>query len=167
MLGIPGEIRNQIYRLALLEPDDIDVSRAGSRLEPGLLRCCRAIRTEAMDIFCGENTFVITVYNRRPSANLHHWIWNGHVTPGERVRIKDVGKPSWSGLKAWLKTWREGQVHGVPQAPKGDHAPIRTFGHAFELSRTMSGVPWEQVEAALQVFKDVVENFGTNKIFEN
>ena len=73
---LPAELRNQIYRLALLtpslaEPYEVEVKLGTcalglcthAKLEtgvPGLLNTCQQVRAEALPIFCGENTFKFT-----------------------------------------------------------------------------------------------------------
>ena len=68
---LPGEIRNTIYHLSLVEPDGphLIVMQPGTcslgpctHMElptavPGLLSTCQQIRHEATPIFCAENTF--------------------------------------------------------------------------------------------------------------
>lgn len=70
---LPGEIRNRLYRLALLTPSSdepflITMQPATCSLGPcthaklptavpGLLSSCRQIRQEALPIFCAENKF--------------------------------------------------------------------------------------------------------------
>lgn len=67
LLGLPAELRDRIYKMALFEPSGIDTlsrwchfngkpscSRAG---EPGLVRSCRQIRNEALHLFYILNNF--------------------------------------------------------------------------------------------------------------
>jgi hypothetical protein len=69
---LPGELRNRIYRLALLEPDGpytitMQPGTCGmgpcthaklATAVPGILSTCRQIRHEAFIIFCAENTAI-------------------------------------------------------------------------------------------------------------
>ncbi|KAK3719314.1 hypothetical protein LTR37_004533 [Vermiconidia calcicola] len=69
--SLPGELRNRIYRLALVEPSgpfNIIMQPGTCSLGPcshmklptavpGVLSSCRQIRYEAMPIFCAENRF--------------------------------------------------------------------------------------------------------------
>ncbi|GIZ48959.1 hypothetical protein CKM354_001200200 [Cercospora kikuchii] len=76
LLELSGELRNRIYRLCLVEPDSVivasinreDVNDGTSvasntrwtvRLphQPQILSTCKTIRTEALPIWYGENTF--------------------------------------------------------------------------------------------------------------
>jgi len=59
-LGLPGELRNHIYRLVLLESIDVYVDRSNYK-QPPLLRTCRKMRKEALQIFYKENRFMVAV----------------------------------------------------------------------------------------------------------
>lgn len=58
LFKLPGELRNRIYRLSLLEQSRIQVTPAGLG-EPGLLLSCHQARNEAAPIFYSENEFII------------------------------------------------------------------------------------------------------------
>lgn len=55
---LPGELRNRIYRLVLVQSSVIlDVKILSTPTEPALLATCQRIRKEALNIFYSENTF--------------------------------------------------------------------------------------------------------------
>ncbi|KAK6423119.1 hypothetical protein LTR95_016572 [Oleoguttula sp. CCFEE 5521] len=57
---LPGELRNKIYRYALVAEDsDYTVMQCRSQLVPGLLNTCKAIRHECHAIYFMENSFVL------------------------------------------------------------------------------------------------------------
>lgn len=57
-LGLPCELRDQIYYEVLLEPIPVQVGWAyGSNKAASLLRVCRLLRSEARSIFFNINTF--------------------------------------------------------------------------------------------------------------
>ena len=147
------------------------MNQAGSHLEPGLLRCCRAIRAEARPIFCQENPFKLTVYNCRVGKNLGHWVWNGGpgpvILPCENLMTIHEGTPSWSALKTWVKAWRSGRVKGVGDDSPEDHVFSRVCCQAFELADTVQHARWDDVDAALEVFRKTVETCSTMKIFDD
>ncbi|EME42170.1 hypothetical protein DOTSEDRAFT_100538, partial [Dothistroma septosporum NZE10] len=58
LLGLPGELRNRIYRDALIVPDRIRIDATYHTL-PALLRTCREIRDEATSIHLTANRFGI------------------------------------------------------------------------------------------------------------
>ena len=76
LLTLPPEMRNRIYRSALIEPQNILIREDKDTLhhrhprplqmkppqtEPPLLSTCRQIRKEALDIYYQENTFSIHI----------------------------------------------------------------------------------------------------------
>lgn len=60
-LGLPGEIRNRIYRLLLRQSAHIKCSRQA--LSSQILRTCRLVHAEAISILYGENTFQFEISN--------------------------------------------------------------------------------------------------------
>lgn len=61
LLALPGELRNRIYRYALVKDGPIAFkcgnNRSGERFVPAILQVCRQIRSEAIRIYFHENTF--------------------------------------------------------------------------------------------------------------
>jgi hypothetical protein len=58
-LDLPGEIRNQIYRLLLIIPDISTPRPLGDpRLYPRILRVCHKVNEEAKQILYGSNVFL-------------------------------------------------------------------------------------------------------------
>lgn len=58
LLNLPGELRNQIFDFAVVEPSAIRVTSKGLD-QPALLKTCRQIRREAGTIYYGSNEFDI------------------------------------------------------------------------------------------------------------
>ena len=90
ILQLPGELRNRIIRLSLLQDSPIDLLHLQWRPdrtgydpilipEPALSQTCRSLRREVLSIYYGENTFNlgpghhILSMHEIPSQ-LHHWI---------------------------------------------------------------------------------------------
>ena len=65
LFNLPPELRNRIYRYAIVEDDELILTPRGPS-EPTLLRTCRSIRDEACSIYYGENKFLLRIEN-----------WNG------------------------------------------------------------------------------------------
>lgn len=72
LLGLPGELRNEIYRLALIEDNFVYLN--DHSLQPGLLMTNRQIRKEAMPIF-QENKLGLVIYDLKPEPHSDHWCW--------------------------------------------------------------------------------------------
>jgi hypothetical protein len=56
---LPGEIRNEIYRLVLLSSDVIVIESSTVRGQRSLFQTCHQIRKEALKIYYCENTFSV------------------------------------------------------------------------------------------------------------
>ncbi|KAK4451261.1 hypothetical protein QBC34DRAFT_424111 [Podospora aff. communis PSN243] len=80
-LQLPGEIRNRIYRLLLVQSDPIENFLIHNPFPPyigsphvnlcgQLLRTCREIHSEATSILYGENTWSFTIYNNHDAKSL-------------------------------------------------------------------------------------------------
>lgn len=60
---LPAELRNRIYRLVLVQPYGIDVSRIRAPNEPALLATCSQVREEALAVYYSENIFYEFVWS--------------------------------------------------------------------------------------------------------
>lgn len=57
LFKVAPELRNTIYRYALVENTDITISKNNGIPELALLPACKIIRSDARSIFFGENDF--------------------------------------------------------------------------------------------------------------
>lgn len=57
LLKLPPELRNRIYRYAIVQDEPIDVAETTKKKEPALLATCKEIREQALKMFYHENTF--------------------------------------------------------------------------------------------------------------
>ena len=170
LLGIPGELRNKIYRYALVEPEKIRLGQCHCcylGLEqpfhrPGLLRTSRQLRDEAEDIYYKENTFSTCVWRlSRPHPG--HWVYHKGVT----VEIQDPGAtPSdeytWSNFKMRLKQF---YYDALPTHDPGN-LRIEHSGHwapavwecckALHIGRA-AGKDWKHFEAIIESDDEVTE----------
>ncbi|KAK5121503.1 hypothetical protein LTR85_005336 [Meristemomyces frigidus] len=78
-LGLPAELRNRIYRAALIIPEPVDIELPRSQdspgwQAPGLLQTCRTIRAEALAIYYTNNTFLGTVQGPGFTQTLVPWL---------------------------------------------------------------------------------------------
>ncbi|KAK5731999.1 hypothetical protein LTR17_010952 [Elasticomyces elasticus] len=101
LLTIPPEMRNRIYREALLE-GSICVCSAFGLLrslpdEPALLRVCHQIREEAMSIYYCENKFSVSVYDSKAGREQYFQ----RCLSDPRNTVKDVGTFREQLVSAW------------------------------------------------------------------
>lgn len=57
LLSLPGELRNEIWRLVLVEQNPIDVTDQVKLVEHAVLAVSKQVREETLSIYYGENTF--------------------------------------------------------------------------------------------------------------
>lgn len=81
LLQLPGELRNRIYRYALVTDDDIDVTSTGPG-EPALLLSSKDIRQESLLIYYRENHFNMRVPD-----------WNGTALVPFMKQLRKIGEP--------------------------------------------------------------------------
>ena len=60
LLALLGELRNKIWRYALLE-EERKTGPGDDGVQPGVLRTTRQLRAETAAIYCTENAFVFTI----------------------------------------------------------------------------------------------------------
>lgn len=159
-LGIPGELRNLIYRNILLQPGMIRVS-SSTPSQPAVLLTSRRIRTEALPIWLAENTFKVDAWDMRLSvpSNYHqHWL--------SRVQHKNFfitmrGKKDWKNLKGWLKRFA---AHEVPGLASGQPTPeTELLAQAFELVYCLlRTVRFEYMDDAVEAWIRTVELAGAD-----
>ncbi|KAF7193552.1 hypothetical protein HII31_05127 [Pseudocercospora fuligena] len=159
LTNLPGELKNRIYRLVLLQSrdDDINVTAPNYR-RPSLLEVSRAIRNETIPIYYYENSFAIHLPDYSP-ALLMRWIrtlkrigleTDSNKPWGKKVFFKinavdgkTGGKnprPNWSNFQRHLKYMHSGLVPCFATTPldcwkeSGDPGPAtddspRTFSY--------------------------------------
>ena len=156
LLSIPGEIRNMIYRMALLSNGRVNISKYPLP-EPALLRTCRQLRQETIAIFYLENRFSVEC----PDWN--YWNFRGLVERLRRLKSSNdistsriacrpngslVHKPN---LLEFLRATYEGLVSGLVYDNQKKVTTTAITG-AFDIARTMRGQDWSTVEKVLEVY---------------
>lgn len=157
LFGLPGEIRNEIYRHSLTPNTTCIVSRAAFK-QPALLQTCREIRGGAAPIYYHENAFIIKVYDLDFSAVVaftrHAERW--HLAR-ERIMLCFVMySRSWENLLRGAKAFHEGKMLAF-RADFNDHF-VRGVTRAFRIVNFLPGIPWESVVKVLQEHKAEMED---------
>ncbi|KAK3709932.1 hypothetical protein LTR37_010551 [Vermiconidia calcicola] len=165
LLGLPGELRNKIYRNVLLERHAIRFTSTSCQ-QPSMLQTCWQIRTEATPIFYEENKFEVEVVDLACAPHSKHWRWNDDL-PVKNVSICFKGQDSWSNFLGWLKKYHNHEVRGLDVgADIGDvgayygnvGAPYGnvTLEQAFYIVDSLIDLPWTRVEEVLNAYKKAV-----------
>lgn len=152
-MGIPGELRNIIYRLAVLTKRIIIVRE--TYVEPGILRTSSKIRKEALSIYRHENKFKLHVWHHKLEPQPGHWV----------LSLSDYdtafhGRKSWSNFKAWLHllwqrvTYQQKGVGRRIQQFQSLDIPRRNFVVRTIIALGRDGVPWTTIEKVLEAYKD-------------
>ncbi|KAK4504855.1 hypothetical protein PRZ48_002818 [Zasmidium cellare] len=150
LLKLPGEIRNRIYRFALVESGNLDINPNGPG-EPALLRVCRTVRNEGRSIYYTENVFTlkITEFN---GAKYMPFMWQFDryepLVTKPNVMFDIRGRANWANLVEWVKADHRGP--GI--RPNLDELAAESdyvMSGAFSLAKTMHWLPWPMLEEAL------------------
>lgn len=163
LMGIPGEIRNRIYRFALINDKSVRLDREACA-EPALLSASRQIRKEARPIFQKENLFTIHVHDF-VAPTKPHWIWYSEV-PQERIYITMCGDPIWNNLCTWLQDYHKGQAKWMDFVAVEDgpmHWVVNCF---FSIVEKLVDVEWETVESVVRDARDVSWSPGDEQWIE-
>lgn len=136
LLTMPPEIRNEIYRLVLLE-DQVTVNDT-SHTTPALLSTCRQLRKEASPIFQQENKFVLDVDSFQMGLTLHHWLRHGNPSAGFSFEFR--GKMNWSNLKLWLQKYHKHEAYSGFLIHDEADTRVKCVSHAFKIVDEMNGM---------------------------
>jgi hypothetical protein len=103
LFAIPAELRNRIYRYAMIQDGDLTVTPRGPS-EPALLRTCYVVRDEACSIYYGENQFLLHIEDWN-GMKFHGFLRQYHkYAPRSSLRISEnmsfllLGSPNWDNL---------------------------------------------------------------------
>ena len=161
LLRLPGELRNNIYRLVVVSSDDITVGVTGFT-EPPILTVSKQVRREASAILYAENNFIvesndydITPYNKwiekLAAARLRHEIihWSGLVNGS----FTDTTVPNWANLLGWIEGYHAGSIAVEMKKPSRIASSSLEFlimGGMFVVAGGMKCQPWHEVDRVLQ-----------------
>jgi len=133
LLGLPPELRNQIYRYALVSSENIIIDDMDHE-EPPLLRTCRQLRKGANGIYRLQNRFTVMIRELQFEMPIGHWAqWK---IPLERIQIGLSGAAKWSNLERWLELFHRRSTYialSKGQAVSKYQVIARTFGIAHAL----------------------------------
>ena len=115
LLELPAELRNSIYRFALVEGTIPVLSQAVLPTVPPLLSDNKQIRREATSIYFEDNTFRLEV-NDFDASNVTKFCSAALVRQQKCVMIEaaiaEPGGGSWANLKTWLRAFYDQNSHG-------------------------------------------------------
>ncbi|KAI5367999.1 hypothetical protein Slin15195_G031330 [Septoria linicola] len=157
---LPGEVRNRIYRYALVDTGDLEITSTGPG-EPSLLRVCKRVRNEASSIYYAENNFDLQI-QRFNGADLQPFIRQSsryeHLLNIDHPKHTNIsmlfsGSPNWDNLVAWIKSNHWGPGNLTPTRGDAVGHVFHFYDSAFKLAETMDMLPWAKVERALKALR--------------
>ena len=115
LLSLPPEIRNIIYRYALVDGKMIYIRYPHNLTgAPGVLQVNRQLRSETVDIYYKENTFNFYIHHYSPEG-LMKWCGSSEA----RLRCKknfhfvNYRDMVWTNLLKWLRAYYHHRVTGI------------------------------------------------------
>jgi hypothetical protein len=161
LLNLPGELRNRIYRFAIINPlsIELDVGRWQNH-QPALLRTCKQVRIEALRLFYIENKMTTNIHDWDPVVKVRcSELLTSHNIRSHHLYHYFTGGPNWENLLAWLKAVFEGKIGGISSCL----GKIRTLerkivGAMFMLvSTTVKGTAeWSELLPQLELQREIL-----------
>lgn len=155
LLELPGELRNRIYRYALVAQERIELLTSENKKQPALLGVSRQVRRETIKIYYDENSFGYNVVDLAgaPGEPFFELVRRYRSEGRKNFMTHRRGGRNWSNLLAWVKARFECQ-HFPPAlaGSQSNHAGHRVVHAAFDIAREMRSQPWSNVEAVLEAF---------------
>lgn len=161
LLSIPPEIRNRIYRHALLSPDHIELTT--TLKQPALLFTSRQVRNEATKMWYFDNQFECLIDNCdarlicRFTSHLIQKFTTEEIGKYMSVdNVIDEDTPNWANLMLWCRLVWEGKGYGPK--PHVDCPPTASMVvAATDVANHMKnvGASWAMCESALKPLRCV------------
>lgn len=160
LLQLPAELRNEIYKEALLSKSWIKITASGVP-EPGLLRVCKQTRRECMQMFYNEGWFDIDIVDYDSSILVKWTKFYRELRRKYGVEVKLCGpfgwetwNPNWENLKLWLKRNHEHTVSMRFRRPStgasfSSSLDGLVIGGMFQIVQAMMFNSWRDVERLL------------------
>ena len=160
LFKLPAELRNNVYRLALLSESHIDVTLQDS-INPPLLRTSREIRKESITIYYGESLFGVPALDCNSDLCMKWLVLETALRRQLKIKIRSyamnetkvISRKTWTNLLTWLKRFHQRSVscRGLsPSQKKWEKRPdLLTIGIMFEMVSKLRSQPWATVEHLL------------------
>ncbi|KAK5725432.1 hypothetical protein LTR15_003618 [Elasticomyces elasticus] len=162
LLALPPELRNRIWEHSLVSPEPLVRIDNETWRQPPLIRACKQIRHEAAPMYYGLNKFSIIVTDLNFKADIH-FCRSARLfvdSPPSMWYSSAPGQANWESLMEGAKAVHSGAIPGYQQGVTIPGVATAAAG-ALKIARHLRGVPWEQVEEVLIVYKSAVVSSGT------
>jgi len=161
LFTLPGELRNRIYRCALLSSEKVVVN-SQSFAQPSLLETCTKVRREASSIYYLANDFLIEVPDFDSNA-LTSWYGHAfHYRPfSPDSHLQTTGRHRWANLVTWLKRCHtKGTIVLDLRKPQYDNPWRNVAARMFGAVQKFKDLPWERLGDMLESFHLALEETG-------
>jgi hypothetical protein len=160
LLNLPGELRNRIYRFAIVNPlsIELDVGRWQNH-QPALLRTCKQIRIEALGLFYIENKITTNIHDWDPVVKVRcSKLLTSHNIRSHHLYHYFTGGPNWENLLVWLKAVFQGKIGGISSClGKTRTLERKVVGAVFMLvSTTAKGTEWPHLLPQLELQREIL-----------
>ncbi|KAK5712255.1 hypothetical protein LTR17_017999 [Elasticomyces elasticus] len=167
IFGLPAELRNRIWRLAVVGRYAFLADCPSPHL-PGILRASRQSRTEAIGIWLFESEFSLlfddfdfawmhTTYDRDMNAVLRSAYRLGANRGESAVSIPSFvghhGVPHWQNLLESVKALHKsprGKPYILPAQVENSPSEMKVAAAAYNMVQLMRSRPWAEVEQHLE-----------------
>ncbi|TKA66663.1 hypothetical protein B0A55_09028 [Friedmanniomyces simplex] len=153
-LDLPRELRDQIYRFALLSPEPIIISRH-CEFQPGLLRTNRQLRNETLEIWFTENELQLEIHDLDlPLLVRFRQLLAKYRAPGvQNVVCRWRGECVWANVVKGLRMLHgdPGLLEIFPRSPSllGQERVWRGVCCGADVVEGMKGEEWGDVDLVL------------------
>lgn len=160
LLGLPAELRNRIYRFALIEPKTIELDKSKwPAHQPAVLKTCRQIRHEALGVFYFGNKISTEILAWNPAVkDKFNQLMTTYGTKSPQLSHYFKGGPNWANLLGWLKAVHERRIGGISDCVGKQRSQERkVVGILFMIVRkTRVTMPWSEVVTLLEAHREVI-----------
>ena len=156
-LSLPPEVRNIIYRFAVVEDEPIVLhQQSPPPQQPGLLQISRHIRQETIEIYYQENLFQWRLHNYNADRYIR-WCESSRerCLANDEMYLTTVEGSKWENVLQWL------EADYFDKAPSITIDEDEPYGHSTAVSRLFEMVhnlqaldlSWEQVKQQLETVR--------------
>lgn len=155
LLALPAELRNRIYRHALVKDHLISIQKhVELPLPPGLLQVNRQIRAEAYQIYYLENNFGFTIRDYDASTLIRWCKVFTSIEHQKRCMLNIAPSTNFDNLLVWLRVFFERKCGGIEVGKPGEgNRNVEAAASLFEMTARMQqikGMSWSEVKELLE-----------------
>ncbi|KAK5171288.1 uncharacterized protein LTR77_004432 [Saxophila tyrrhenica] len=152
LMGLPAELRNEIYRYALVRKNKYHIKH-GKRQpkEPGLLLANKQIREEAASIYYQENTFYFVVVDNNARPYLE-WTRASELHHGSNYLVHIRPSTNYNNLIDWTRRFHYNMTDGKVPGPFPDSRSGVIQREAFVVAKELKrlGLSWCHIKSQLE-----------------